>query len=84
MAAQELLVAELKNLGPNGRKCLVEAWAGYIPKYGDPPFQVQGNAGVGIGNSNGLTNGNGSNNHGNGGVNGTQPVQLVDEEEEER
>lgn len=83
MAAQELLVAELKNLGPNGRKCLVEAWAGYIPKYGDPPFQAQGSTGGGNGTS--LTNGNGmNNNHINGGANGSPPVQLVDEEEEER
>merc|ERR1719244_1110405 len=83
LAAQELLVAELKNLGPNGRKCLVEAWAGYIPKYGDPPFQAQGNTGVG--NGAGLANGNGiNNNHINGGANGTPSVQLVDEEDEER
>jgi len=83
LAAQELLVAELKNLGPNGRKCLVEAWAGYIPKYGDPPFQAQGSTGGGSGTS--LTNGNGmNNNHINGGANGSPPVQLVDEEEEER
>ena len=39
LAAQELLVAELKNLGETGRKALVDAWAGFIPKYGDPPFQ---------------------------------------------
>ncbi|XP_059089612.1 WD repeat-containing protein 7-like [Tigriopus californicus] len=40
MAAQELLVAELKNLGTKGRKHLVEAWGQYLPKYGDPPFQM--------------------------------------------
>jgi len=46
LAAQELLVAELKNLGPTGRTALVEAWSGFIPKYGDPPFQpVQPNNG---------------------------------------
>jgi hypothetical protein len=41
LAAQELLVAELKNLGPGGRAALAEAWAEFIPKYGDPPFQVR-------------------------------------------
>ena len=39
LAAQELLVAELKNMGVAGRKNLVEKWRGYLPKYGDPPFQ---------------------------------------------
>ena len=39
LAAQELLVAELKNLEPKGRKHLVELWGAYLPKYGDPPFQ---------------------------------------------
>ena len=39
LAAQELLVAELKNLGPKGRKHLVEMWGAYLPKFGDPPFQ---------------------------------------------
>ena len=40
LAAQELLVAELKNLGPKGRKHLVDVWGSYLPKYGDPPFQI--------------------------------------------
>ena len=39
LAAQELLVAELKNLGVKGRRQLVERWGSYLPKYGDPPFQ---------------------------------------------
>lgn len=39
LAAQELLVAELKNLGSKGRKHLVDTWGHYLPKYGDPPFQ---------------------------------------------
>lgn len=39
LAAQELLVAELKNLGVKGRKHLVDQWGAYLPKYGDPPFQ---------------------------------------------
>ena len=38
--SQELLVAELKNLGAKGRKSLVEAWSQYLPKYGDPPFKL--------------------------------------------
>ena len=45
LAAQELLVAELKNLGPKGRKHLVEMWGAYLPKYGDPPFQQNINNG---------------------------------------
>jgi len=40
LAAQELLVAELKNLGPKGRKHLVDVWGAYLPKYGDPPFNT--------------------------------------------
>ena len=70
-------------MGPNGRKCLVEAWSGYIPKYGDPPFQAQGNSGPGNGT---LSNGSGGqmSNHTNGGSNGAAADQLVDEEEEER
>ena len=43
LAAQELLVAELKNLEPKGRKHLVELWGAYLPKYGDPPFQNNAN-----------------------------------------
>ena len=39
LAAQALLVAELKNLGTKGRKHLVDVWGAYLPKYGDPPFQ---------------------------------------------
>ena len=42
LAAQELLVAELKNLGLKGRRHLVELWGSYLPKYGDPPFQQTG------------------------------------------
>ena len=43
LAAQELLVAELKNLGPKGRKHLVDIWGAYLPKFGDPPFQGSNN-----------------------------------------
>ena len=74
LAAQELLVAELKNLGEAGRKALVEAWSGFIPKYGDPPFQ-----------SNGASAGNGSNSgqmsHSS---SASLSQHLVDEEEEDR
>ena len=52
LAAQELLVAELKNLGPKGRKHLVDVWGAYLPKYGDPPFntvnQTNGAANAGV------------------------------------
>ena len=78
IAAQELLVAELKNLGESGRKALVDAWSGYIPQYGDAPFQSS----TGTGGARApVTNG------------GPQPQgmsqgqglpQLVDEEEEDR
>ena len=33
-------MAELKNLGPKGRKHLVDVWGAYLPKYGDPPFNT--------------------------------------------
>ena len=44
LAAQELLVAELKNLGVGGRRHLVEQWKQFLPKYGDPPFQNGANS----------------------------------------
>ena len=34
-------MAELKNMGPQGRRHLVEKWRGFLPKYGDPPFNQQ-------------------------------------------
>ncbi len=34
------MVSELKNLGPKGRKHLVDVWGAYLPKYGDPPFHA--------------------------------------------
>ena len=43
LSAQELLVAELKNMGTKGRQQLVETWGPYLPKYGDPPFQTNNN-----------------------------------------
>jgi len=77
LAAQELLVAELKNLGSQGRKQLAEAWAEFIPKYGDPPFQSQVSAPA-------QTNGGGSN-----GSNGNVPpnngqLLTLEEDEDER
>ena len=69
-------MAELKNLGETGRKALVDAWAGFIPKYCDPPFQ----------SSNGGSLSNGGN--GTGQMSHSSSVSLsqhlVDEEEEER
>ncbi|XP_014681792.1 PREDICTED: WD repeat-containing protein 7-like [Priapulus caudatus] len=35
-AAQALLLAELRRIGPEGRKMLVEDWAPYLPTYVDP------------------------------------------------
>ena len=52
LAAQELLVAELKNLEAKGRKHLVELWGAYLPKYGDPPFQNGHGAGHGSSSQN--------------------------------
>ena len=58
LAAQELLVAELKNMGPQGRRHLVEKWRGFLPKYGDPPFQANGPSGGDL--TSGHTNGGNS------------------------
>ena len=80
LAAQELLVAELKNLGPKGRKSLVEAWSQYLPKYGDPPFkldppnQPNGNSG---------SNGNGGSNGGAGSEESTAPSEDEDADEDD-
>ena len=79
LAAQELLVAELKNLGEAGRKALVDAWSCYIPKYGDEPFQsVTGGP---------LTNGQHNGQQGGMSHSGStlsSGHQLVDEEEDDR
>ena len=40
-------MSELKNLGPKGRKHLVDVWGAYLPKYGDPPFHAANGAAVG-------------------------------------
>ena len=66
LAAQELLVAELKNLGPKGRKHLVDVWGAYLPKYGDPPFQT-GSAHPGMSNGTSGSGGNSNNSGGSGG-----------------
>ena len=71
LAAQELLVAELKNLGPKGRKHLVDVWGHYLPKYGDPPFQGT----MPPSHQNGV--------NGNGDVGGSEEEEVEDEEEEE-
>ena len=67
-------MAELKNLGEAGRKALVEAWSGFLPKYGDPPFQSS--------NGSSLTNGGNGSGQMSSSVSFNQ--HLVDEEEEER
>ncbi len=81
LAAQELLVAELKNLGPKGRKHLVDAWGHYLPKYGDPPFQTNGQNGNGTGASSpeGSTTGG----HGKEGAGGEDEEEVEEEEDEE-
>lgn len=35
-AAQALLLAELRRIGPKGRKAVVDEWACYLPNYGEP------------------------------------------------
>ncbi|XP_067140814.1 WD repeat-containing protein 7 isoform X4 [Centruroides vittatus] len=35
-AAQALLLAELRRIGPKGRKAVVDEWAPYLPNYGEP------------------------------------------------
>lgn len=45
-AAQALLLAELKRIGPKGRKAIVDEWSPYLPNYADPyPSTMQSNAG---------------------------------------
>ncbi len=75
LAAQELLVAELKNLGPKGRKHLVDAWGQYLPKYGDPPFQ---NSASGSGVNGSTASGAASTSE-----NGGEDEELADEEDDE-
>ncbi|GIY45623.1 WD repeat-containing protein 7 [Caerostris extrusa] len=43
-AAQALLLAELRRIGPKGRKQLVEEWAPYLPNYGEPYPKPQNSA----------------------------------------
>ena len=64
-------MAELKNLGEAGRKALVEAWSGYIPKYGDEHFQTSATGQM-------MVNGQ------NGSHVASVGHQLMDEEEDER
>ena len=35
-AAQALLLAELRRIGPEGRKHVVDEWAPFLPTYADP------------------------------------------------
>ena len=72
------MVAELKNLGETGRKALVEAWSGFLPKYGDPPFQS------GNGQLASLTNGSNNSGHMSHSSSTNLSQHLVDEEEEDR
>ena len=81
LAAQELLVAELKNLGETGRKALVDAWSGYIPKYGDPPFQSSTGGHISNGGQNGSGGHPGTMSHSGSVLSGQQ---LMDDEEDDR
>ena len=88
--SQELLVAELKNLGAKGRKSLVEAWSQYLPKYGDPPFKLahdgsNGPGGGGHAGPPGQPNGGsaaGSNGGGGGGAAGSEESTAPSEDED--
>ena len=89
LLSQELLVAELKNLGAKGRKSLVEAWSQYLPKYGDPPFKLahDGSNGPGGGHAGppGQPNGGsaaGSNGGGGGGAAGSEESTAPSEDED--
>jgi len=75
LAAQELLVAELKNLGPKGRKHLVDVWGQYLPQYDDPPFQQHNH----LQNNGGAANSNGGVEDGSASV----PPTVEEEEQEE-
>ena len=81
LGAQELLVAELKNLGAKGRKHLVDTWGQYLPKYGDPPFQTA------MLNGNGHDVGTPGTPSGNGGAvnghNGNDDVEELEDEEDD-
>ena len=85
LSAQELLVAELKNLGAKGRKHLVETWGQYLPKYGDPPFQqamLQNGHSTGENsNSAGTPMSNNASNGGSNGENGGHEDLEMDEDE---
>ena len=82
IASQELLIAELKNLGEAGRKALVEAWSCYIPKYGDPPFQSSTGTSGHV--ANGANNGAAMSPSPSVASNNSAGHLLMDEEEEDR
>ncbi|XP_077561851.1 WD repeat-containing protein Rbcn-3B isoform X3 [Haemaphysalis longicornis] len=50
-AAQALLLAELRRIGPKGRKSVVDEWAAYLPNYGEAflPQHPHGGGGGGPG-----------------------------------
>ena len=39
-AAQALFLAELRRIGPEGRKCVVDDWSPYLPSYVDPAMSL--------------------------------------------
>lgn len=39
-AAQALLLAELRRIGPAGRKAIVDEWSPYLPTYVDPNLSL--------------------------------------------
>ena len=82
LAAQELLVAELKNLGPKGRKSLVEAWSQYLPKYGDPPFRLGAHDHNGPNGPHPPNQPNGGSNGGGGGGAGSEESTAPSEDED--
>ncbi len=39
-AAQALFLAELRRIGPDGRKSIVDDWSPYLPSYVDPAMSL--------------------------------------------
>ena len=39
-AGQALLLAELRRIGPEGRKSIVDTWSPYLPTYVDPNLSL--------------------------------------------
>ncbi|XP_037931980.1 WD repeat-containing protein 7-like, partial [Teleopsis dalmanni] len=80
-AAQQILLGELRRLGPRGRKQLVESWAQYLPLYThSEPIVQQQNANP----AQNVNSTNGQNSTGNGvATNGENQEEDYEEEEEE-